>query len=100
MTATVTNSTTTSRPAARPVKASVPVRDAVTQITTLAWRALVKMRRNPEQLVDVTFMPVLFTVMFGLMFGGANSIGSSTLSTISAEPSPVPKPRKSIRRPW
>ena len=73
MTATVTNSTTTSRPAARPVKASVPVRDAVTQITTLAWRALVKMRRNPEQLVDVTFMPVLFTVMFGLMFGGAIS---------------------------
>jgi ABC-2 type transport system permease protein len=73
MTATVTNSTTTSRPAARPVKASVPVSDAVTQITTLAWRALVKMRRNPEQLVDVTFMPVLFTVMFGLMFGGAIS---------------------------
>jgi ABC-2 type transport system permease protein len=29
------------------------------------------MRRNPEQLVDVTFMPVLFTVMFGLIFGGA-----------------------------
>jgi ABC-2 type transport system permease protein len=49
------------------------VRDALSQITTLAWRALVKMRRNPEQLVDVTFMPVLFTVMFGLMFGGAIS---------------------------
>jgi ABC-2 type transport system permease protein len=49
------------------------VRDALRQITTLAWRALVKMRRNPEQLVDVTFMPVLFTVMFGLMFGGAIS---------------------------
>jgi ABC-2 type transport system permease protein len=31
------------------------------------------MRRNPEQLVDVTFMPVLFTVMFGLIFGGAIS---------------------------
>ena len=31
------------------------------------------MRRTPEQLVDVTFMPVLFTVMFGLMFGGAIS---------------------------
>ena len=78
MTATVTNSTTTSRPAARPVKASVPVRDALTQITTLAWRALIKMRRNPEQLVDVTAMPVLFTVMFGLIFGGA--ISGSTAS--------------------
>ena len=71
MTAAIAIPTTTSRPAARPVNASVPVRDALTQITTLAWRALIKMSRNPEQLVDVTFMPVLFTVMFGLMFGGA-----------------------------
>jgi ABC-2 type transport system permease protein len=62
---------TTSQPAARAVQASVPIRAALTQISALAWRALVKMRRSPEQLVDVTFMPVLFTVMFGLMFGGA-----------------------------
>jgi ABC-2 type transport system permease protein len=73
MTATIVNPTTTPRPAARTVKASVPLRDAFSQITTLAWRALIKMRRNPEQLVDVTFMPVLFTVMFGLIFGGAIS---------------------------
>ncbi len=73
MTAAITIPTTTSRPATRTVKASVPVREALTQITTLAWRALIKMSRNPEQLVDVTAMPVLFTVMFGLMFGGAVS---------------------------
>ena len=73
MTATTTNPITTGRPVARTVQASVPLRDALTQITTLAWRALIKMSRNPEQLVDVTFMPILFTVMFGLMFGGAVS---------------------------
>jgi len=73
MTAAITVATTTPRPAARGVNASVSIRDALTQITTLAWRALIKMSRNPEQLVDVTFMPVLFTVMFGLMFGGAVS---------------------------
>jgi len=73
MTAAITFPTTASRPAERAVKASVPVREALTQITTLAWRALIKMSRNPEQLVDVTAMPVLFTVMFGLMFGGAVS---------------------------
>ena len=73
MTATITNPITMSRPAERAVKASVPIRDALTQITTLAWRALIKMSRNPEQLVDVTAMPVLFTQMFGLMFGGAVS---------------------------
>ena len=73
MTATTTNPITTGRPVARTVQASVPLRDALSQITTLAWRALIKMSRNPEQLVDVTAMPVLFTVMFGLMFGGAVS---------------------------
>jgi ABC-2 type transport system permease protein len=73
MTATITDPATTSRPAARTVQARVPTRDALTQITTLAWRALIKMRRNPEQLVDVTAMPILFTLMFGLIFGGAIS---------------------------
>ena len=73
MTATVTKSTTRSRPAARSVQASVPVHDALKQIMLLTWRALVKMRRNPEQLVDVTGMPILLTVMFGFMFAGAVS---------------------------
>jgi ABC-2 type transport system permease protein len=74
MSATVVNpSRATSERAAHTVKSSVSIRDAFTQVTTLAWRALIKMRRNPEQLVDVTAMPVLFTVMFGFMFGGAIS---------------------------
>jgi ABC-2 type transport system permease protein len=73
MATTVTIATGTSRPATRTVQASVPLRDALTQTTSLAWRALLKMRRNPEQLVDVTAMPVLFTVMFGFMFAGAIS---------------------------
>jgi ABC-2 type transport system permease protein len=73
MSATDTNSTTTFRPAARSVQTSVPIRAALKQIRLLAWRALVKMLRNPEQLVDVTAMPVLFTVMFGFMFAGAIS---------------------------
>jgi ABC-2 type transport system permease protein len=78
MTAAVTNAIRTTPRTARTVQASVPIRDALTQITTLAWRALIKMRPNPEQLVDVTAMPVLFTVMFGLIFGGA--ISGSTAS--------------------
>jgi ABC-2 type transport system permease protein len=73
MTTTVTDPTSASRHAARPVQASVPLGDLWTQVATLAWRAFVKMLRNPEQLVDVTAMPILFTVMFGLMFGGAVS---------------------------
>jgi ABC-2 type transport system permease protein len=59
------------RPANRTIRASVPIRDVLVQTTTFAWRALVKMRRNPEQLADVTFMPLVLTLLFGFMFGGA-----------------------------
>ena len=39
----------------------------------MAWRALKKMRRNPEQLFDVTLQPLLFTAMFAYIFGSAIS---------------------------
>lgn len=43
------------------------------QTLVLAWRATVKMRRNFEQLFDVTIQPLLFTAMFAYIFGGAIS---------------------------
>jgi ABC-2 type transport system permease protein len=68
----ITNPARSSRgPADRTIRASVPIRDILTQTTTFAWRALLKMRRNPEQLADVTFMPLVLTLLFGFMFGGA-----------------------------
>ncbi|WP_067434474.1 ABC transporter permease [Nocardioides jensenii] len=45
---------------------------------TMAWRALKKMRRNPEQFMDVTLQPLLFTAMFAYVFGGAISGDVST----------------------
>jgi len=47
--------------------------ETLSQTMTLAWRALKKMRRNPEQFFDVTFQPILFTAMFAYIFGGAIS---------------------------
>ncbi len=38
---------------------------------TLAWRAIVKIRRNPEQLLDVSLQPIVFVTMFYFLFGGA-----------------------------
>jgi ABC-2 type transport system permease protein len=38
---------------------------------TLAWRAMLKIKHVPFQLFDVTFTPVLFTLVFTYMFGGA-----------------------------
>jgi oleandomycin transport system permease protein len=37
----------------------------------LAQRALIKIRRTPEQLLDVTLQPILFVVLFVYLFGGA-----------------------------
>jgi ABC-2 type transport system permease protein len=45
--------------------------ETVSQTLIMAWRALKKMRRNPEQLFDVTLQPLLFTAMFAYIFGGA-----------------------------
>ncbi len=47
--------------------------DTLSQVLTMAWRALKKMRRNPEQWFDVTLQPLLFTAMFAYIFGGAIS---------------------------
>jgi ABC-2 type transport system permease protein len=49
----------------------VSPRDTVSQTLTMAWRATMKMRRNFEQMFDVTIQPLLFTAMFAGIFGGA-----------------------------
>lgn len=38
---------------------------------TFAWRALLKIKHVPEQLADAIMIPVLFTLMFTYLFGGA-----------------------------
>ncbi len=38
---------------------------------TFGWRALLKIRHVPEQLSDVTIFPVMLTLMFTYLFGGA-----------------------------
>jgi ABC-2 type transport system permease protein len=49
------------------------VAETAGQTLIMAWRALKKMRRNPEQFFDVTIQPLLFTAMFAYIFGGAIS---------------------------
>ncbi|HWD45671.1 MAG TPA: ABC transporter permease [Actinomycetota bacterium] len=38
---------------------------------TFAWRALLKLKHVPEQLIDVIGLPVIFTLGFTYLFGGA-----------------------------
>ncbi|MEO3802471.1 ABC transporter permease [Nonomuraea sp. B1E8] len=51
----------------------VTMGETIGQTMTMAWRALKKMLRNPEQFFDVALHPILFTAMFAYIFGGAIS---------------------------
>jgi ABC-2 type transport system permease protein len=51
----------------------ISLTETLSQTLIMAWRALKKMRRNPEQFFDVTIQPLLFTAMFAYIFGGAIS---------------------------
>src|SRR5687768_18465514 len=51
---------------ARPKPAS-----ALSAVNTLAWRALLKIKHVPFQLFDVTVTPIMFTLLFTFIFGGA-----------------------------
>ena len=37
----------------------------------MAWRSLITMVRNPGEFYDILIQPIMFTVMFGEIFGGA-----------------------------
>jgi|SRR5690625_1580629 len=53
------------------VEARPSFRLTVQQTLALAWRAVKKMQRTPEQFADVLLQPILFTLMFAYIFGGA-----------------------------
>jgi ABC-2 type transport system permease protein len=44
---------------------------AASSVTTLGWRAMLKIKHVPFQLFDVTVMPIMFTLLFTYIFGGA-----------------------------
>jgi ABC-2 type transport system permease protein len=69
----------TSTPASTPIlpvaerhlKNSVSLGQTISNSLVMAYRGLLKIRRTPEQLLDVTFQPIVFTLMFTYIFGGA-----------------------------
>lgn len=44
---------------------------AASAVLTLGWRALLKIKHVPFQLFDVTVTPIMFTLLFTYIFGGA-----------------------------
>lgn len=69
--------TLTPAQSAPPVRSDLDNRVGLAQTVrnslSMAWRGLLKVRRTPEQLFDVTLQPILFTLMFTYIFGGAIS---------------------------
>ncbi len=49
------------------------INQSVRNSLTMAYRGVLKIRRTPEQLFDVTLQPIIFTLMFTYIFGGAIS---------------------------
>jgi ABC-2 type transport system permease protein len=78
-------STPTTRPQTAPDADAAAVRKAIasgerpprpgaaTEALTFGWRGMLKIKHVPEQLIDVTITPVLFTLLFTYMYGGAIS---------------------------
>lgn len=76
-------STLTSDEATTPAPAPHPLSSGITgrgttgplavarQSTALAWRGLIKTRRTPEALIDVTIQPTIFLGLFVTIFGAA-----------------------------
>ncbi|MFD2417535.1 ABC transporter permease [Amycolatopsis pigmentata] len=56
----------------RHISASLAVRHGL----ALAGRGILKIRKNPSQLLDVTLQPILFMIMFVYLFGGAIAGGT------------------------
>ncbi|MGP4095313.1 ABC transporter permease [Nonomuraea sp. KM90] len=74
---TTTDSTTTYAPAAEALAtvlapgARPPRPSAWSASMTFGWRAMLKIKHVPEQLFDVTAFPLMMTLLFTYLFGGA-----------------------------
>ncbi|PGL72846.1 ABC transporter permease [Bacillus sp. AFS055030] len=66
-------STSIKQAAYRELKNKTSFRQSVKNSFTMAYRGLLKIKRTPEQLFDVTLQPIIFTLMFTYIFGGAIS---------------------------
>jgi ABC-2 type transport system permease protein len=64
--------------AALSARARPPRPSALATSLTFAWRALLKLKHVPEQLIDVIGIPVIFTLGFTYLFGGALAGSTST----------------------
>ena len=71
MTSTASTTATAPTTAYRPTASRFSEARLVPDTAAMAWRSLITMVRNPGESYDILIQPVIFTVMFGQIFGGA-----------------------------
>ena len=71
--ATEMTDTTVIQAAERELKTRISFTVAVKNSFTLAYRAWLKMLHNPESFMEMTILPVMLTLLFTFLFGGAVS---------------------------
>jgi ABC-2 type transport system permease protein len=59
--------------AQRNLRKRVSFRDSIRHTFAMAYRTLLLIKRTPQQLFDVTVQPIIFTLLFTFLFGGAIS---------------------------
>ncbi|ARF54304.1 ABC transporter permease [Streptomyces gilvosporeus] len=64
-------------PPRRPSRSRVGLRDALGQSLAIARRNLTQFKSDPSQLLDATVMPMVFTLVFVYVFGGAIGKGQA-----------------------
>jgi len=57
----------------RELKNRPSFRETINHTMAMAYRTLLLIRRTPQQLFDVTVQPIIFTLLFTFLFGGAVS---------------------------
>lgn len=60
-----------------PTRSRVDLRTAVGQSLAIARRNLIQIKHDPSQLLDATLMPMVFTLVFVYVFGGAIGKGQA-----------------------
>ena len=72
----------------------IPFSQGLRQTFALARRGLLRMKHSPQQLFDVIIVPIVFTVMFANIFGGAVAGGvDNYLCLLYTSPSPRDRTR-------
>ena len=71
MTSTASSSTTAAATVFSPTASRFSEARLIPDTASMAWRSLITMVRNPGEFYDILLQPVIFTVMFGQLFGGA-----------------------------